>query len=53
MSNPYDDCEDPKDSDDGYDAAKDAYWEGYGPPVTRKQIEETEAWAEECRRNKW
>jgi hypothetical protein len=47
---PYYDDED--DSDDGYDAARDAYLTGDGPPVTRKQREEEEAWNEECRRNK-
>ena len=40
-------------SDDGYDAARDAYDMGYGQPVTRRQIEEDRAWAEECRRNRW
>ena len=41
------------DSDDGYDAARDAYLTGEGPAVTRKQREEEEAWAEDCRRNRW
>ena len=45
--------EDYEDSDDGYDAARDAYLTGEGPAVTRKQREEEEAWAEECRRNRW
>jgi hypothetical protein len=52
MSYRYDDDEF-EDSDDGYDAAKDAYLTGEGPPVTRKQKEEVEAWNEECRRNGW
>ena len=43
----------PLESDDGYDAARDAYEEGYGPAVTRRQIEEDRAWQEECRRNRW
>lgn len=42
-----------EDSDDGYDAARDAYLTGEGPAVTRKQREEQEAWNEECRRNRW
>lgn len=41
------------DSDDGYDAAVDAYLEGYGPPVTRRQREEDEMLREEYRRNGW
>jgi very-short-patch-repair endonuclease len=48
----YDDWND-DDSDDGYDAARDAYLTGEGPAVTRKQREEVEAWNEECRRNGW
>ena len=40
-------------SDDGYDAARDAYLTGDGPAFTRRQIEEDRAWAEECRRNRW
>jgi len=40
-------------SDDDYDAARDAYLTGEGPPVTRKQIAEQEEWNEECRRNGW
>lgn len=46
-------CEPMEDSDDGYDAARDAYEEGYGPAVTRRQIDEDRAWQEECRRNRW
>jgi hypothetical protein len=45
-------CDDDEDSDDGYDAARDAYLTGEGPPVTRKQREEEEALDEERRRNK-
>lgn len=44
-------CEDA--SDDGYDAAKDAYLMGYGPPVTRRQRQEEKDWADECRHNGW
>lgn len=40
-------------SDDGYDAARDAYNMGYGPPVTRRQREEEEMLREEYRRNRW
>jgi hypothetical protein len=40
-------------SDDGYDAARDAYLTGDGPAFTRRQVEEDRAWAEECRRNRW
>lgn len=47
MTNWYDDDDD---SDDGYDAARDAYLTGEGPAFTRKQREEEEAWAEEERR---
>lgn len=46
-------CEPFVDSDDGYDAAVDAYNEGYGPAVTRRQIEEEEMLREEYRRNRW
>ena len=46
-------CEPMENSDDGYDAARDAYEEGYGPAVTRRQIEEDRTWQEECRRNRW
>ena len=42
-----------EDSDDGYDAARDAYNMGYGPPVTRRQHEEDEMLREEYRRNGW
>lgn len=52
MMSRYDEWND-DDSDDGYDAAVDAYLTGEGPAVTRKQREEEEAWAEECRRNRW
>ena len=52
MMSRYDDWDD-EDSDDGYDAARDAYLTGEGPAVTRKQREEVEAWNEECRRNGW
>lgn len=47
------DYENSHDSDDGYDAAVDAYNEGYGPPVTRRQRQEEQEWADECRRNGW
>jgi hypothetical protein len=40
-----------EDSDDGYDAAKDAYLMGYGPPVTRSRRQEEEDLKEEYRRN--
>lgn len=43
------DYENSHDSDDGYDA----YNEGYGPPVTRRQRQEEQEWADECRRNGW
>lgn len=33
-------CDVQQDSDDGYDAAKDAYLMGYGPPVTHRQRQE-------------
>lgn len=46
-------CEPMADSDDGYDAARDAYLTGDGPAFTRRQIEEDRAWDEECRRNRW
>jgi len=52
MSYRYDDDEF-EDSDDGYDAAKDAYLTGEGPPVTRQQKKEVDDWNEECRRNGW
>ena len=41
------------DSDDGYDAARDAYLTGEGPAVTRRQREEEEMLREEERRNRW
>lgn len=40
-------------TDDGHDAAVDAYLTGEGPPVTRRQREEQEMLREEYRRNKW
>lgn len=40
-------------SDDGYDAARDAYNMGYGLPVTRSQHEEDRQLREEYRRNGW
>lgn len=40
-------------SDDGYDAARDAYNMGYGEPVTRRQREEEQMLREEYRRNGW
>lgn len=46
-------CEPIEDSDDGYDAARDAYNMGYGPPITRRQHEEEEMLREEYRRNGW
>lgn len=46
-------CESVVDSDDGYDAAIDAYNEGYGPAVTERQIREERDWERECRRNEW
>ena len=46
-------CEPMVDSDDGYDAARDAYNMGYGEPVTRRQREEDEMLREEYRRNGW
>jgi hypothetical protein len=46
-------CEPMEDSDDGYDAARDAYLTGEGPAVTRKKKAEVDAWNEECRRNGW
>ena len=49
----YDNEYDDEDSDDGYDAARDAYLTGEGPAVTRKQKAEVDAWNEECRRNGW
>ena len=46
-------CEPMEDSDDGYDAARDAYDTGYGPPANRRQREEEESLREEYRRNGW
>ena len=46
-------CEPMVDSDDGYDAARDAYNMGYGEPVTRRQREEDDMLREEYRRNGW
>jgi len=40
-------------TDDGYDAARDAYNMGYGEPVTRRQREEDEMLRDEYRRNGW
>jgi len=40
-------------SDDGYDAARDAYNEGYGPPVTARQRREEQEEYDEYRRNRW
>lgn len=40
-------------SDDGYDAAKDAYLMGYGPAVTDSQRREEEMLREEDRRNRY
>lgn len=47
------DYEDFQNSDDGYDAARDAYNEGYGPPVTRRQRQEEQEEADEFRRSGW
>jgi len=41
----------PLESDDGYDAARDAYNEGYGPPVTSRQRREEQEEYNEYRRN--
>jgi hypothetical protein len=46
-------CEPMVDSDDGYDAARDAYEMGYGPPVNARQRREEEELREEYRRNGW
>ena len=46
-------CEDGYSSDDGYDAARDAYDMGYGQPVNRRQREEVEMLREEYRRNRY
>ena len=40
-------------SDDGYDAARDAYLTGDGPAFTSRQIQEEKDWADECRHNGW
>lgn len=40
-------------SDDGYDAAVDAYLSGYGPAFTSRQIQDEKDWADECRHNGW
>lgn len=40
-------------SDDGYDAAKDAYLMGYGPAVTDSQRREEEMLREEDRRYRY
>lgn len=40
-------------SDDGYDAARDAYDNGYGPPMNDRQRREEEMLREEYRRNGW
>ena len=41
------------DSDDGYDAARDAYDMGYGPPMNDRQRREEDELREEYRRNGW
>jgi hypothetical protein len=46
-------CEPFVDSDDGYDAAREAYDLGYGPPVNERQRREEEQLREEYRRNGW
>jgi len=46
-------CEPFVDSDDGYDAAREAYDLGYGPPVTDRQRREEAELQEEYRRNGW
>jgi hypothetical protein len=40
-------------SDDGYDAAREAFNNGYGPPVTRRQRREEQEEADEFRRSGW
>lgn len=40
-------------SDDGYDAARDAYNGGYGPPANRRQRQEEQEEADEFRRSGW
>jgi len=50
----YEDFDDmTKDSDDGYDAARDAFNMGFGPPVTRRQRWEEQEEADEFRRSGW
>jgi len=50
----YEDFDDvTKDSDDGYDAAREAFNNGYGPPVTRRQRWEEQEEADEFRRSGW
>lgn len=46
-------CEPMVDSDDGYDAARDAYNEGYGPPVTSRQRREEQEEYDEYRRSRY
>ena len=46
-------CVDMVNSDDGYDAARDAYDMGYGPPVNDRQRREEDELREEYRRNGW
>jgi hypothetical protein len=46
-------CEAQQDSDDGYDAARDAYDMGYGPPMNSRQRREEEMLNEEYRLNRW
>ena len=41
------------DTDDGYDAARDAYNGGYGPPANRRQRQEEQEEADEFRRSGW
>jgi hypothetical protein len=40
-------------SDDGYDAAREAFNNGYGPAVTRRQRWEEQEEADEFRRSGW
>jgi hypothetical protein len=40
-------------SDDGYDAAREAFNNGYGPPVTRRQRREEQEEYDEFRRSGW
>jgi hypothetical protein len=42
-----------EDSDDAYDAARDAYLTGEGSAFTDWQMEQDMAWEEECRRNEY